>query len=83
MTEEEDSAEEKTGLKAGAEERRSMYPDEGYALVEIDMMRFPGEALTKLAEYDSLEEISMPEATDLIDYVVYDSEGRAYTHEDL
>lgn len=83
MSEGEDPTEEKTDLEAGAEERRSMYPDEGYALVEIDMMRLPGDALTELAEYDSLEEISMPEATDLIDYVVYDSEGRAYTHEDL
>lgn len=60
-----------------------MYPDDGYALVEIDMLKPPGKALTKLAEYESLEEVSMPPATDLTDYVVYDSDGHAYSHDDL
>ncbi|ELY39855.1 hypothetical protein [Natronorubrum tibetense] len=74
---------EKTGFEAGRKERQSVYPDDGYALIKISMMKPPGEALTKLAEYDSLDDVSMPPETEFADYVVYDSDGNAYSHDDL
>ena len=84
MTHKDNSTEQKkTGFEAASDERQSMFPNDGYALVEIDMLKPPGKALTKLAEYESLEEVSMTPATDLTDYVVYDSEGHAYSHDDL
>lgn len=84
MTDGDDSSEdEESGLGSGWEERQEMTPEEGYALVKIDKMKPPGEALMKLGEYKSLNEISMRPATEWADYVVYDSDGRAYTHDDL
>lgn len=84
MSNGDDSSEgEKSGLGSGWEERQEMTPDEGYVLVQIDKMKPPGEALMKLGEYKSLHEISMRPATEWVDYVVYDSEGQAYTHDDI
>lgn len=48
MSDQDDSTEsEETGLGAASKERQSMYPDDGYVLVEIDMLKPPGKALTK------------------------------------
>lgn len=78
-----DEDEEDIGMGAALSERRSMYPDEGYALVVIDMFEPPGQALAKIGEYDSLEEITMPSAGEMTEYVVYDSDGNSYDREDL
>lgn len=60
-----------------------MYPDHGFTLVECDKLKPPGDVLTTLAEYDSLEDITMPPSTNLTDYVIYDSVGRGYSRDDL
>lgn len=68
---------------AAREERESAYPEEGFALVEIDYTAPLGEALTVLERYDSLREASVPPDTDQRGYVLYDHVGVAYRREDL
>lgn len=36
------------GFDSAEEERRAHYPEQGYSLVEMDMMKPPGEVLTKI-----------------------------------
>jgi HEAT repeat protein len=78
-------AEESTtrAFESGREEREAHYPDEGYNLVEIDLMRPPGEALTLLSHHLTLSSITIPPATEFEDYVVYDQHGHAYDHDEL
>lgn len=71
-------AEDGTGFDSGLEERREHYPDEGYSLVEIDMMKPPGEALTRLRSRLRLSAITVPRSSEMTDYVVYDSDGESY-----
>lgn len=78
------SDEEKSDLSEARREREAMYPDQGFVLVRIDYDSPPGEALEKVADYESLDEIgSIPSDTDWEGYVVYDSEGFAYSKADL
>ena len=71
-------------MSVGRRERGAMYPDQGYVLVRIDYNSPPGDALEKVATYESLDAIgSIPSDTDWEGYVVYDSEGNAYSNEDL
>lgn len=72
-----------TAIDDAAAERASMYPDEGYALVRVRYDRPPGTALSLVGTYDSLDEIEPPLETRWHGYVVYDSEGTAYTAGDL
>lgn len=75
---------EDSGMSAGRREREAMYPDEGCVLVRIDYNSPPGDALERVGTYESLDEIgSIPADTDWEGYVVYDSEGNAYSNEDL
>ncbi|AKH98632.1 hypothetical protein [Halanaeroarchaeum sulfurireducens] len=75
---------ESSGMSAGRREREAMYPDNGCVLVRIDYNSPPGEALEQVATYESLDGIhSIPEDTDWEGYVVYDSDGNAYSNEDL
>lgn len=79
MTEDESS-----GKSAGRREREAMYPNQGCVLVRIDYNSPPGDALEKVATYESLDEVgSIPSDTDWEGYVVYDSEGNTYSNEDL
>ena len=75
---------DESNMSAGRREREAMYPDQGYVLVRIDYNSPPGDALEQVATYESLDEIdSIPSDTDWEGYVVYDSEGNAYSNEDL
>lgn len=71
------------GLYDAQADRRAHYPEVGYALVEIDAISPPGEALATHEVVMTLSSIEMPAATELIDWVVYDADGFAYTHDDL
>jgi hypothetical protein len=71
------------GFDSAAEEREAHYPERGYNLIEIDMMKPPGEALTKIGHSLRLSDITIPPTTDLTDYVVYDSNGDGYGREDV
>jgi hypothetical protein len=78
------SHDEESNLAAGRCEREAMYPDNGFVLVRIDYNSPPGDALEEVAIYESLEEVgTIPSDTDWEEYVVYDSEGNAYSNEDL
>jgi hypothetical protein len=69
---------------AGRREREEMYPEAGCVLVRIDYTSPPGEALTAVRTYDSLDAVgTIPSDTDWEGYVVYDSEGTAYSKGDL
>lgn len=70
-------------FESGREEREAHYPEAGYNLVEIDLMRPPGEALTLLSHHLTLSSITIPPATEFEDYVVYDQHGHAYDHDEL
>jgi HEAT repeat protein len=80
-----DSMEENSdrAFESGREEREAHYPDAGYTLVEINLMRPPGEALSVVSHHLALSSITIPPATEFEDYVVYDQYGHAYDHEDL
>ena len=71
------------GFDSADEERRAHYPEQGYNLVEIDMMKPPGEALTKIGHSLRLSEITIPPTTNLTDYVVYDSNGDSYSRDEV
>jgi hypothetical protein len=74
----------KTGISPGINERKTMYPDEGYVLVQIDYNKPAGNALEQISTYESLEDIErIPPDTKWEGYVVYDSEGNAYSRGDL
>lgn len=75
--------EEESWFDAGHREREAHYPDVGFALVEIDLMRAPGEALTTLSRTLYLSDLTVPPSSDLTDYVVYDADGHAYSRADL
>lgn len=64
-------------------EKEAIYPDEGYVLVEMDMLKPPGEVLTPLVTHLKLTELSISPTTDLTDHVVYDPEGNAYSRSSL
>ena len=70
-------------FESGHEEREAHYPDAGYNLVEINLMRPPGEALAVVSHHLALSSITIPPATEFEDYVVYDQYGHAYDHDDL
>lgn len=71
-------------LNDGIRERDSMYPEDGYVPVRIDLNSPPGEALSQVASYESLDDIDIiPPNTDWEEYVVYDSNRNAYSHGDL
>ena len=71
------------GFDSASEEREAHYPEKGYNLVEIDMLKPPGEALTKVGHSLRLSDITIPTTTDLTDYVVYDSNGDGYARDDV
>ena len=71
------------GFDSAEEERRAHYPEQGYNLVEMDMMKPPGEVLTKIGHSLRLSELTIPPTTDLTDYVVYDKDGNDYGRESL
>lgn len=76
--------EEQRDLSAGRREREEIYPDEGCVLVRIDYTSPPGEALTAVRTYDSLDAVgTIPSDTEWEGYVVYDSDGEAYTKGDV
>ncbi len=72
-----------TGFDSAAEEREAHYPERGYSLVEIDMLKPPGEALTRIGHSLRLSGISIPQTTELTDYVVYNKHGDGYAREDV
>jgi HEAT repeat protein len=71
------------GFDSAEEERQAHYPEKGYNLVEMDMMKPPGEVLTKLYHSLRLSEITIPPTTEPTDYVVYDKDGNAYGRESV
>jgi hypothetical protein len=71
------------GFDSAEEERRAHYPEQGYNLVEMDMMKPPGEVLTKIGHSLRLSELTIPPTTDLTDYVVYDKNGNDYGRESV
>ncbi|WP_311170859.1 HEAT repeat domain-containing protein [Halobellus ordinarius] len=71
------------GFDSAEEERQAHYPEQGYNLVEMDMMKPPGEALTKIGHSLRLSELTIPPTTDLTDYVVYDKDGNDYGRESV
>jgi hypothetical protein len=83
VTTDENGDEPESGLSAAQAEREAMYPEEGYTLVAIDYNSRPGDALSRRGTYDSLEEIDMPSDTEFTGYVVYDSDGVAYSQDDI
>jgi hypothetical protein len=68
---------------SGREEREANYPDVGYTLVGINLMRPLSEALIVVKHCLALFSIATPLATEFEDYVVYDQHGHAYNHDDL
>ena len=72
-----------TGFESASKEREAHYPERGYNLVEIDMLKPPGEALTRIGHSLRLSDISIPQTTELTDYVVYDKHGDGYAREDV
>lgn len=83
MNEDDPTQERATGFEAGQGEREAIYPDDGFVLAEIDMMKPLGDALTPLYRALTLSAINLPPTTELIDYVIYDSDGRDYGHTSL
>lgn len=79
----EHTADGESWFDAGQREREAHYPAVGFALVEIDLMRAPGEALATLSRTLYLSEFTIPPSSDLTDYVVYDADGHAYSRADL
>jgi HEAT repeat protein len=71
------------GFDSAEEGREAHYPEQGYNLVEMDMMKPPGEVLTKIGHSLRLSELTIPPTTDLTDYVVYDTDGNDYGRESL
>lgn len=61
---------------------RDLAPERGYVVVEVDL-RPPGTAVSTLKAYDSLEEIALPQPSDLVVYLVFDADGTVYTRADL
>jgi len=78
MGDDEDSSCDTSGFATAQAEREATYPDEGFVLVEIDMLKPPGEALTRLDHSLYLTELTVPPGTDMTDYVVYDPDGNSY-----
>lgn len=83
MTDNDSPEDDETGFDSGFAERQAHYPEQGYTLVEIDLLKPPGEALTKLRHSLRLSAIRIPPTGELTDYVVYDSDGNAYSREDM
>jgi hypothetical protein len=71
------------GFETAREERESMYPMTGYALVRIEYQEPPGEALTEVAHYGRLEDVELPDPAPMEAYVVYDADGSAYRRADV
>jgi hypothetical protein len=71
------------GFDSAREERQAHYPETGYNLVEMDMLKPPGEVLTKIAHSLRLSGITIPPTTELTDYVVYDKDGNDYGRESI
>lgn len=71
------------GFETAREERESMYPMTGYALVRIEYQEPPGEALTEVAHYGRLGDVELPDPAPMAAYVVYDAEGNAYRRADV
>jgi hypothetical protein len=56
---------DQSNMSAGRREREAMYSDYGYVFVRIDYNSPPGDALGKVATYESLDEIgSIPSDTE-------------------
>jgi hypothetical protein len=66
------------GFDSAEEERRAQYPEQGYNLVELDLMKPAGEVLTKIGHSLRLSELTIPPTTEFTDYVVYDKNGNDY-----
>jgi hypothetical protein len=81
----EDDFNEEEGEPSGSAsaEREAAYPDQGFALVEIDLLKPPGEALTVLEQSLLLSELSLPPASEVTDYVIYDPDGHSYDQSTL
>lgn len=73
----------KTDLQLDGIERLGFSPNKRYVLVCLNTSMPPGCALTKRGEYDSLDEIIVPPATEQMAYVVYDQDGNTYSREDI
>jgi hypothetical protein len=71
------------GFDSAEEERQAHYPDQGYNLVEMDLLKPPGEVLTRIGHSLRLSDITIPPTTDLTDYVVYDKDGNDYGRESV
>ena len=71
------------GFETAREERESMYPMTGYALVRIEYQEPPGEALTEVAHYGHLGDVDLPDPAPMTAYVVYDADGNAYRRADV
>lgn len=83
MDDDDTSSEGGSGFDEARAEKEAIYPDDGYVLAEIDMLKPPGEALTPLKTSLKLTDITVPPTTELTDYVVYDAEGHSYTRTSL
>ena len=81
--EEETGSDESSGTTSAKSEKDNIRPDTGFVLASIDMMKPPGEALTKLNQSLVLSDLSLPQATELTDYVIYDGDGNDYGHSTL
>ncbi len=71
------------GFDSLTEEREAHCPEQGYNLVEMDLIKPPGEILTKIGHSLRLSDIVIPPTTELTDYVVYDSDGHDYGRESV
>lgn len=83
MGDREDDTADTAGFASAQAEKEAMYPDAGFVLAEIDMLKPPGEALTRLNQSLLLSELTVPPSTELTDYVVYDADGHDYGHTSL
>lgn len=86
MTDEDEPSEESPGFEDLRSHKEAHHPDEGFLLVEMDLVKPPVDLLSGLRESLVLSDISIPDTTELTDYVVYDADGNAYgekTHDSL
>jgi len=82
-TEDETGNDTESAFESARAEKEAIYPDVGFVLAKIDMMKPPGEALLQLDHGLLLSELTLPPATELTDYVIYDTDGHNYGHQTL